>query len=268
MPTTHVNGVNLYYEKHGSGDPLGLISGLGYDHWQWHKMFPGLSKHFQVIVFDNRGAGESDKPAGPYTAQLLADDTAALLETLGHRQVCVMGHSMGGFVAQALALSRPDMVRKLILASTNFGGPRHIPVTQEALAVLTDTQSDPIERLRKGIGISTAPGWADAHADFVQAWLDYRAQHPIDPTGYNAQMGIGMALMAEAACFEGKLKEVKAPTLILFGAHDKVVPPGNADLLAKEILNSTTHILPNAGHLFPFEAPDEANEVVTGFLTG
>ena len=268
MPTTNVNGVNLYYETHGSGDPLVLISGLGYDHWQWHKMAPGLSQHFQVIVFDNRGAGESDKPAGPYTAQLLADDVAALLQALGHEQTFVMGHSMGGFVAQALALSRPDRVRKLILASTNFGGPRHIPVTQEALAVLTDTQSDPIERLRKGIGISTAPGWAESHPDFVQAWLEYRAQHPIDPTGYNAQMGIGMALLAEAACFEGKLKDVAAPTLILFGAHDKVVPPGNADLLAKEIPNSTIHILPNAGHLFPFEVPDEANEVIVKFLKG
>lgn len=268
MPKANENGINLYYETHGSGDPLVLISGLGYDHWQWHRMVPGLSDHFQVIVFDNRGAGESDKPAGPYTAQMLADDTGALLETLGHAQAFVMGHSMGGFIAQALALNKPEIVRKLILASTNFGGPRHIAVTQEALAVLTDTQSDPIERLRKGIGISTAPGWAESHADFVQTWLDYRAQHPIDPTGYNAQMGIGMALMAEAACFESKLKEVEAPTLILFGAHDKVVPPGNADLLAKEIPNSTTHILPNAGHLFPFEAPDEANEVIVKFLKG
>ena len=266
MSQVNVNGINLYYETHGSGDPLVLISGLGYDHWQWHKMAPGLSKHFKVIVFDNRGAGESDKPAGPYSAQLLADDTAALLKALGIEQAAVMGHSMGGFIAQALAVSRPDVVKQLILASTNFGGARHIPVPQEALAVLTDTQSDPIERLKRGIAISTAPGWADSHADFVQAWLDYRAAHPIDPTGYNAQLGIGMALLAEAACFEEKLKEVRAATLILFGAHDKVVPPGNADLLARQIPNSAIHILPDAGHLFTFEVPDEANEAIVKFL--
>lgn len=266
MPKILANGINLYYETHGAGDPLVLIAGLGYDHWQWHKMVPGLSKHFQVIVFDNRGAGESDKPAGPYAAQTLADDTAALLEALGHQQAFVMGHSMGGYIAQALALSKPDRVSRLILSATNFGGPNQIPVTPEALAVLTDTQADPIERLRRGIAISTAPGWDKSHPDVVQAWLDYRTQHPVDPAGYQAQMGIGMALMAEAACFEGKLKDVKAPTLILFGAHDKVVPPGNAELLAKKIPNSTTHILPDAGHFFPFEVSDEANEVIVGFL--
>ena len=268
MPRILANGINICYETHGAGDALILISGLGYDRWQWHKMTSGLSQYFQVIVFDNRGAGESDKPAGPYVAQLLADDTAALLEALGHKQAFIMGHSMGGFVAQALALSRPDLVKKLILASTNFGGPRHIPVTQEALAVLTDTQADPIERLKRGIAISTAPGWAESHPDSVREWLEYRASHPLDLTGYNAQMSIGMALLAEAACFEHKLKDVTAPTLILFGAHDKVVPPGNADLLAKQIPNSTIHILPNAGHLFPFEAPDEANGVIVKFLKG
>jgi pimeloyl-ACP methyl ester carboxylesterase len=197
---------------------------------------------------------------------MLADDTAALIQALGRRQAYVMGHSMGGFVAQALALSQPETVGKLILASTNFGGPHHIPVTQEALAVLTDTQSDPIERLRRGIDISTAPGWAESHPDVVQEWLDYRASHPIDMIGYQAQMGIGLALMAEEACFEHKLKNVKAPTLILFGVHDKVVPPGNADLLKKEIPDSTIVLLPNAGHLFPFEAPDAAVAAIVSFL--
>jgi pimeloyl-ACP methyl ester carboxylesterase len=231
-------------------------------------MLPGLARHFQVIVFDNRGAGASDKPAGPYTAQLLAADTAALLAALGHRSAFVLGHSMGGFVAQALALSHPPLVRRLILASTNFGGPRHIPTTPEAMAVFMDTQSDPLERLRRGIAISTAPGWAEAHPDQVQTWLDYRAAHPLDPAGYQAQLGIGLALLAEAASFEHRLQAVQAPTLILFGAHDKVVPPGNADLLAGQIPGSVVQLLPDAGHLFPFETPDAANAAIIRFLAG
>jgi pimeloyl-ACP methyl ester carboxylesterase len=270
MPKIHVNGIDIYYELHGSGEPLVLISGIGYDRWQWHKMVPGLSKHYQVIVFDNRGVGESDKPAGPYTAQLLADDTAALLEGLGHEQAFVLGHSMGGFVAQALVLSRPEVVKKLILASTNFGGPNHVPMTKEAFAVLTDTQADPIERLRRGIDVSTAPGFAAAHADFVEEWLDRSVKRPVDVTGYQAQLAIGLALiaMSEEECFQHKLKKVQAPTLILFGKHDKVVPPGNADLLAREIPDSMIHILPDAGHFFPLEVPDAAVAVITEVLKG
>ncbi|MGD9404209.1 MAG: alpha/beta fold hydrolase [Anaerolineae bacterium] len=266
MPKIRAGEIEIHYEIHGTGEPLVLISGLGYDLWMWHKMVPGLAEHFQVIAFDNRGAGETDKPAGPYTAQMLAGDTAALLEALGLEQAAIMGHSMGGFVAQALVLSRPELVSKLILSATNFGGPHHVPITPEAMAVLTDTQSDPIERLRRGIVISTAPGFAEVCPEIIDEWVTYRIEHPIDPAGYQAQLQIGLALMSEAASFEHKLKEVKTPTLILFGEHDKVVPPGNAELLHKEIAGSTVKILPNAGHFFPFEVPDEAVEAVIEFL--
>jgi len=266
MPKTHTNGIDIYYEIHGSGQPLVLIAGLGYDLWMWHKMLPHLAAFFQVITLDNRGVGQSDKPAGPYTAAMLAADIAGLLETLGIDRAAVMGHSMGGFIAQQLVLDRPELVSRLVLSATNFGGPHHIPVTQEALAVLTDTQSDPIARLRRGIVISTAPGFAEAHPEIIEEWLAYRVEHPIDPAGYQAQMAIGLGLMAEAACFEHKLEAVQSPTLILFGQHDKVVPPGNADLLVREIPNHTVKILPNAGHFFPFEVPAEAARVIVEFL--
>jgi pimeloyl-ACP methyl ester carboxylesterase len=266
MPKAHANGIDIYYEIHGSGDPLILINGLGYDLWMWHKMVPGLAEHFQAIVFDNRGVGQTDKPEGPYTAQLLADDTAGLLEALGIPQAAVLGHSMGGFVAQALALSRPELVSKLILSATNFGGPHHIPVTPEALAVLTDMEADPIERLRRGIVVSTAPGFAEEHPEIIDEWVAHRVENPILPEPYQAQIAIGMALMAEEASFEHRLKDVRAPTLILFGVDDKVVPPGNAELLAREIPHSTIKILPNAGHFYPFDATNAAVTAIVRFL--
>src|SRR5512138_2197033 len=157
MPRITANGIELYYELHGTGEPLVLISGIGYSLWQWHKMVPFLERHFQAITFDNRGIGQSDKPAGPYSAQMLAADTAGLLDTLGIEKAIVMGHSMGGFIAQALALDFPARVDKLILCSTNFGGPRHVPVTPEAMKVLTDTSSDPLTRFTNGLVVSTAP---------------------------------------------------------------------------------------------------------------
>jgi pimeloyl-ACP methyl ester carboxylesterase len=268
MPTKTANNINIYYEIHGSGAPLVLISGLGYNQWQWHKMVPGLAEHFQVITFDNRGVGQTDAPAGPYSAALLAADTVGLLRELGLPKAHVMGHSMGGFIAQEMALSYPEMVDKLILASTNFGGPRHQPITQEAMAVLMDVTSDPVTRFKNGLVVSTAPGWSENNAAMIDEWLQWRVANPINPVAYQAQMAIGLGLLSEAACFEHRLADIQSPTLILFGAHDKVVPPGNADLLAAKIPHSTVHILPNAGHFFPIETPEEANEAVVKFLIG
>ena len=268
MPKVHANDVDIYYEIHGSGDPLVLIAGLGYDQWMWHKMIPGLAQHFQVIAFDNRGVGQTDKPAGPYTAQMLAADTAGLLEGLGIRRAAVMGHSMGGFIAQALVLDRPDLVSKLILSATNFGGPRSIPVTPEAMAVLSDVSGDPVERFRRGLLVSCAPGFGEAHPEIIQEWIAYRVANPIQPVPYQAQMAIGLSLIAEENCFEHRLHDIQCPTLILFGEYDKVVPPGNAELLAKQILRHTVKILPNAGHFFPLEVPETANAAIVEFLKG
>lgn len=265
MPKIQANNITIYYETSGSGQPLALISGLGYPLWQWHKMVPLLAEHFQVITFDNRGVGLTDKPAGPYTAQMLAADTAGLLDALGIEKAVVMGHSMGGFIAQAMALDFPHKVSKLILCSTNFGGPRHVPITPEAMAVLADTTSDPLTRFTNGLKISTAPGWAEAHPNEVQAWVQWRIANPLDLAGYQAQMMIGMGLIAEAASFENKLPGVAVPTLILFGAHDKVVPPANADLLAAKLPNAKTVLLSNAGHFFPIEVPEAASQAVIDF---
>ena len=266
MSIAKTNGIDLYYELHGSGQPLVLIPGLGYDGWMWHRMIPGLAEHFQVISIDNRGSGQSAKPPGPYSATLLAADVVGLLDNFGLPRAHILGHSMGGFIAQALALDYPERVDKLILSATNFGGPRHIPIMPEAMSVLTDVSGDPIARLRRGIAISCAPGFAEMNPEFVEYWVNYRVQNPIDPAGYQAQLAIGLSLIPEAAAFEGRLGAVQAPTLILFGAHDKVVPPGNANLLAARIPEAQVVILPDAGHFFPFETPDAAVAEVVRFL--
>ncbi len=265
MPKVKVNGIDIYYEVTGSGEPLVLISGLGYPLWQWHKMTPFLTEHFQVITFDNRGVGQTDKPAGPYTAQMLAADTAGLLDALDIEKAIIMGHSMGGFVAQAMALDFPEKVSNLILCSTNFGGPRHVPITAEAMAVLSDLTSDPLTRFTNGLRVSTAPGWVDANPQVVQEWVEWRVANPMDLTSYQAQMAIGLALIPEEAAFESKLSNISVPALILFGAHDKVVPPENAELLAKQLAVSTTAVIPDAGHFFPIEVPEAASQIMINF---
>ncbi|MAU00991.1 MAG: hypothetical protein CL608_27920 [Anaerolineaceae bacterium] len=266
MAKVTANGITMAYEIEGSGPPLVLVAGLGYSRWMWHKMVPGLAENFTVLHYDNRGVGETDKPSGPYNAQLLAEDLCCLLEALRIEKTAVFGHSMGGFVAQAFALAYPEKLSKLILSATNFGGPRHVPVTQEALAVLMDTTSEPLARLRNGILISCAAGFAERQPEIVEEWVNYRANHPIDPAGYQAQMGVGLSLMSEEACFEHKLAAVTAPTLILSGGEDKVVPPANVELLAEAIPHAETAIIDQAGHFFPFEQPETAVTIVTKFL--
>lgn len=266
MPTVMTNGIELYYEVQGAGHPLVLLAGLGYPGWQWHRMAPLLAQDCQVIMPDNRGVGQSAKPPGPYTASMLAADTVGLLDALEIDRAMVMGHSMGGFIAQALALEYPQRVTKLILAATNFGGPRHVPIKPTAMAVLTDTSGDPLERLKHGILVSTAPGFADKHPEIIEQWLAWRAANPLDPTGYQAQLAIGLGLLSEEAAFEKRLPEITAPTLIMFGAHDAVVPPANAELLARQITHSRIHILPDAGHFFPLETPEEAAEAIIAFI--
>lgn len=119
--TVTANGINIYYETHGEGEPLLLIEGLGYSSWMWYKQIPELSKKHRVIVYDNRGVGHTDKPDSEYTIELMADDAASLLSALGVESAHVMGVSMGGYIAQELALRHPEKVRSLILAGTNNG---------------------------------------------------------------------------------------------------------------------------------------------------
>ena len=266
MPKVSANGIEIYYEIHGTGHPLVLIAGLSYSHWQWHKMMPGLAEQFCVILFDNRGIGQTDKPDGPYSASMLAADTAGLLEALDVERATVMGHSMGGFVAQELALERPDLVSELILAATHFGGPDHVPITEEAMAVFADISGDPVERFRRGLAVSTAPGFAEENPGIIEEWMAYRVQNPIEQGPYQAQLAVGMGLVSEEAAYAHRLHRVQAPTLILFGEHDKVVPPANAQLLADKIPDSAVNILPDAGHFFPLETPDAAVQAIVDFL--
>jgi pimeloyl-ACP methyl ester carboxylesterase len=267
MPTLISNCITLAYEITGAGKPLVLVTGVGYGKWFWHKVIPGLARHFQVITFDNRGAGESDKPDGPYSVAMMAADTAGLLDVLNIKNAYVMGHSLGGYIAQELIVTRPDLVGKLILAATNFGGMKVIPITPEAMDVLTNRQGDPVELVKRGIAIACAPGFADRHPEVVKELLDYRFTKPVPPAQYAAQVAAGAGTMAYSdEVVEQRMKAIKVPTLILFGEHDKVVPPGNADLMAQKIAGARVKIIPGAGHIFPIEDPAATIKEIEEFL--
>lgn len=266
MPYIYVNGIRMYYISQGAGHPLLLITGVGYGGWFWHKVLPGLAGYYQVIVPDPRGSGQSDKPQGPYTVEMLATDMAELLDELHIRGAFVVGHSLGAFVAQHLVLNRPELVSKLVLAAGTFGGPNVVPITAEALEVLTSREGDQLELIQRGIEIATGPGFAEAHPEVVQELIEYRLSDAVPPHAYQAQVAAGMAMASAEASFEDRLSEIKVPTLILFGEHDRVVPPGNAPLLTERIPGAQMKILSGVGHIFPIEAPEATVKALREFF--
>jgi pimeloyl-ACP methyl ester carboxylesterase len=269
MPKVNANDIQISYEIHGEGHPLLLIAGVGYGRWFWQKIVPDLAEDYQVITFDNRGAGESDKPDGPYSVPMMAADTAGLLDALDIADAWVLGHSLGGFIAQELIISRPDLVSKLILASTNYGGMKVIPITPEALDVMTNREGDPVELVRRGIEIACAPDFPEKHPEIVKELMDYRFTNPVPPEQYQAQVtaGGGMAALTEEQV-EERMDAIQVPTLALFGEHDRVVPPGNAQLLADKIDDCEVKIIPGTGHIFPIEDPEATLQAIHNFLEG
>lgn len=267
MPKVNVNDIDVAYEVIGEGHPLLLITGVGYGAWFWHKVIPGLAERYQVISFDNRGAGGTDKPDGPYTVPMMAADTAGLLDALDVKSCYMMGHSLGGFIAQELACTRPDLVGKLILASTTHGGDKVIPITPEALEVLTNRDGDPVELVKRGIAVACAPKFSEQNPETVQEMLTYRFTNPVPPAQYQAQVaaGAGMSFLTDDQVAE-RMGAIKVPTLVLFGEHDKVVPPGNAELIYQKIADSRIEIIPNTGHVFPIEDPSKTVDIMIDFL--
>ena len=267
MPRVKVNDLEIAYTVFGAGQPLLLITGIGYGAWFWHKIVPSLAEHYQVVAFDNRGAGESDKPIGPYTVPMLAADTAGLLDWLGPKNVYILGHSLGGFIAQELAVTRPDLVSKLILASANHGGAKVIPITPEAMQLLTDRSGDPVELIKRGIAIAGAPGFAERQPAVAAELIAYRLTNPVPPAQYTAKVmaGAGMGALTDSQV-AGRMSAINAPTLILFGEFDRVVPPGNANLMADKLPNAQIKILPGTGHIFPIEDPMATVNAIVEFL--
>ena len=130
------SGAKLYWEEHGAGDPLLLIMGLGASLEAWDRIAPALAKKYRTILFDNRGVGRSDVPPGPYSLETMADDAAAVLDAADVPSAHVMGISMGGMIAQELALRHPRRVRKLILGCTSCGGREAVRADAEVAAAL------------------------------------------------------------------------------------------------------------------------------------
>ena len=250
----------LFTNRIGSGSAAVLIPGLGYASWFWEAQRP-LAERYSLIEVDPRGAGRSPKPPGPYTIAEMAGDVAKVLAGSGE-PAHVVGHSMGGYIAQMLALEHPGVVQSLTLVSTTCGGPSHEPVPTETLTEwLAAAHLPPAEYARSTMHLSLRPGWVDDHPDEYDALLRKRLAHPTPTESWHHQF---------AACTEFletglDIGSTEVPVLIVHGDQDQVVPVANAHLLASQLPSAELRVFADAGHLVSLESAGEFNRSVSDF---
>lgn len=262
MPKVRVNDIDIYYEVHGQGEPLLLIMGLGAAATGWEAQIPDFSRHYRVIAFDNRGAGRTDKPQEPYTIPQMADDAAGLLDALGIDSAHVYGMSMGGMIAQELALRHPQKVRTLILGATTPGGPRAVTVGPEVVRQWMSAATLPPEQ---AIEVGLTFLYSD---EFIARNRERLIQRALELQHLQPPMDALQRQFAAVMQFNAydRLGQIRAPTLIITGTDDKVVPPVNSRILAERIPGAELLELPGAGHGFLMERAAEANAAVLAFL--
>ena len=251
--------MKIAWESRGDGPPLLLIHGLGYARWGWEPVVDRLAERFRVLVFDNRGIGESEVPPGPYTAAEMAEDAVRVLDEAGVGRAHVVGTSLGGMVAQELALAHPERVDGLVLACTTPGGAGAFPLPQRTLALMAEAPSlAPEVALRRFVENALAD---DAPEELVDRIYARRLASPPDPAGWQAQAAAGAGFDAL-----DRIGGIGARTLILHGTDDSVVDSRNAALLAERIPDARVRLFEGRGHLFFWEDPDGFVEAVEEFL--
>lgn len=256
------DGVSIYYEADGSGEPLVLIEGLGYANWMWVKQRP-LSKYVKLIIYDNRGVGYSSKPDRPYTMDNFADDLEDLLNYLSIDKAFLWGVSMGGMIAMYFTYKNPDRVRGLILGETNFGI-KSVPPSKEALEILMQPPKsglDKREMLIERMRVAFSREYFNKHKDEIEYLVNLRIRFEEDPKAYNNQLAAVLSFD-----FKDKLPSIRVPTLIVTGDEDYVVNPQNSYIMSQSIPNSKLIILRGAGHLAIIERAEDYNKVVLNFI--
>lgn len=257
---TNEAGVEIAYQVEGDGDPLLLIMGIGYARWGWRWLLPHLTDDFRSITFDNRCVGESGCPEEPFTMKDMAEDCAGVLDDLGIGAAHVFGVSMGGLIAQELAINWPDRVKSLVLGCTHLGAGNMVPLSEETLKLLSDRSGTPEEQIRRGMPYSFRPGWVEEHPEEFEEILKFRIPHQPPPEIYKCQFDATLTFDASRTAMK-----ISARTLLLQGTEDRVVPPGNAKLIADTIPNTNLQMLEGAGHLFFIEEPERTAELIKSF---
>ena len=252
----------MHYEMHGQGNPLVMIMGLRRNTEWWYHQIPHLSKHFKVISFDNRGAGRSDKPDMAYSIRLFADDTAELMESLAVESAHILGVSMGGYIAQELAINYPAKVRSLLLGCTGCGGERAVLMSEERMKKFTANKGlSPEEILRKDMDLYFSHRYIRENPEAVKKFVEISMRYYQPPEAFFRQFD---------ACLKHdtaeRLKTISAPTLILSGDDDPLVPPENSRILKELMPKADLVFFEGCRHCFFMEEADRFNDMALSFF--
>jgi pimeloyl-ACP methyl ester carboxylesterase len=260
MPDVTHNGARMYWEEHGAGDPLLLIMGLGATLEWWDRVTPTLAARYRTILFDNRGVGRSDVPPGPYSIPEMADDAVAVLDAAGVTSAHVFGASMGGMIAQEVALRHPGRVRSLILGCTACGGKEAVPAGREVAIALSARAT----LTREQAMWVMAPHTFDASTpkEKVAEDIAVRLRSIVTNEGYFAQL---QAIRAWSGTHD-RLSRITMPTLVIHGETDELVPPENGRVIARAIPGARLVMLPHASHIFLTDQFEPASRAILEFL--
>lgn len=266
MPRIKIDtGLHLYYATEGRGDAVVLVQGLDRDHRGMALQMKALAEHYQVIAYDSRGVGESDMPPGPYTCEHLADDIRGLLAALGITETHLIGASLGGLVVQEFAIKYPGMTGSIILMCS-FARPSDEMRNTGRFFIDSIEQmghAQVCEQMMHRVYSNTyreneKPRFAAAREKLREMDATY------DIRGFQWAAEAGLSADTRA-----RVGRIKVPTLVIAGELDDLVPPSLCEeQLVRPISGSRLVVIPNAGHLFFEEKPEEANRAILAFLTG
>ncbi len=285
MPRAQVNGAEIYYELKGRGFPLVMIMGLGANiDWWPSKLLDKLAGHYQVLVFDNRGAGRSDVTEESYSIEMFARDTVELMDWTGMERAHVFGISMGGMIAQELALSYPERVERLVLGCTNCGPGHSVSAPPEVLGLLV--QAPPQHRHLFQVAVSAPPEvlsllvqappppedilkilfpeeFINNNRVEIEEFTRRYLAAPISTGAYVRQVGAILGFDS----FD-RMARIAVPTLVVTGDRDILIPPENSEILVQRIPGARLVFLGGCGHGFMAQVPDRVFEVLREFLGG
>ncbi len=259
MPVAKAGDIELGYERSGSGPPLLLIMGMSGTLKHWGEPFlDSLRQDFDTIVYDHRGVGDSSGVSEPFTIAALAADAAALLDALGLETAHVMGISMGGMVAQELALSHPEKLRSLTLGCTYSGGEGSALTREEVMKMLAEAMvsGDRKRAIKAAWQANVSQGYAadeQAYAAFEEIGLERGVAVPVVMEQVKAIAGHDTS---------ARLPELDTPTLVIHGTEDEMLPVANGRMIAELIPGARLEIMNGVGHLFFWEEPGRSAQLV------
>ena len=255
MPVTITENTSIDYDVRGGGPPLLLVNGLGFGRWGWFRQVPAFSRHFKTITFDVRG----ERGLGNGVADL-TEEVVSLLDHLGVGKTHVLGTSLGGFVAQELALARPDLVDGLVLVCTSFGGRGPEAMSPGALADMMGLGAFSAEAAaRKTLQAATGEVYRTERPGEFEKIVHWRLADSSSAVSYYEQAKAGARFD-----LSGEVGHITSPTLVVHGSEDRYVPPARA--LARAIPGAKLKMLDDAGHLVFIERFADVNREVVRFL--